>query len=76
MINSEAQSKANSLASLARLYPEAYFMAAAANSRSGLTVRRLEIAGLISPVARLSRSLESNRQQSTGGLLAVNPMRV
>ena len=76
MINPEAQIKADTLALLASSYPDAYSMAAAANSRFGLTVRRLEIAGWIPPVACVGRSLENNRQPSTDGLLAVNPMKV
>jgi hypothetical protein len=76
MINPEAQIKANTLALLASLYPDAYSMAAAANSRFGVTVRRLEIAGWMPPGACLGRLSETTCQQSTGGLPAVNPMRV
>ena len=76
MINPEAQSKGNTVVSLARLYPETFVMAAAVNSRSGLAVRRLEIACLISPGTCVGQSSENTLQQSTGGLLVVNPMKV
>lgn len=64
------------MASLAKLYPEGFVIAAAANARSGLAVRRAEMACLISPGACMGPSSENALQQSTGGLPVVNPMKV
>jgi len=76
MINPEAPSKRNAQLPLAVFYPEAFAMLTGSNSRSGLAARRLEIAACDFPRACVGRSLENNRQPSTDGLLAVNPMRV
>lgn len=70
MIKSETQNKRNTLASLAILYPEAFAMTAACNSRSGLGLRCWALAGLNPARTGAGQSPEDIRQQFTNLLTA------
>jgi hypothetical protein len=49
-MNSESQTRENTIASLAALYPQAFILATAANSRLGLALRYSEIPGSNLPI--------------------------
>jgi hypothetical protein len=70
MINSETQpqNEANTLATVAGLYPLAFAMVAASNSRAGLALRRFEIAGSNASRNCVDQPINSSLQSSAPGL--------
>lgn len=61
------QNKHDTLTSLATMYPLAFTLAAASNSRAGLALRLWKVAGVNPPRSCVGESLESSLQQSTVG---------